>query len=87
MPSRASSNPYAVSSPDGLAPAYHAPARPNAAAPSPTTAEALPSARASAEEPPQAGAADLDTMTLPPQAAVGWSPTSWRRAMSTSSRG
>jgi hypothetical protein len=90
MSSRASSNPYAVSSSEGLAPAYQAPARPDPAhttsAPSPA-AEAPLSTRTTADETPPTGTTDLDTMTLPPHAAVGWSPTSWRRAMSASSRG
>jgi hypothetical protein len=81
MPSRASSNPHVVLSSDGVAPAFHASARvasptQAAATEGATPAEALPS-----------GSSDLDAMTLPPRSAVGWSPTSWRMAMSATPRG
>jgi hypothetical protein len=79
MPSRASSNPHVVLSPEGVAPAFHAGPRAEVSSTGVESAaptDALPT-----------GSPDLDAMALPPRAAVGWSPTSWRMAMSSVPRG
>jgi hypothetical protein len=89
MQSRASSNPHVNlssgsppgASPEGGASAFHGGAR-SVAAPQAPAYEA-----SAATDPLPSGNPDLDATALPPRAAVGWSPTSWRMALSSGARG